>query len=74
MMAKKPTEMVTKALKGMLPKSKLGRAILKNVFIYEEGTWFVFVGTTPSPCPPPPNSEWNEQRKQPLIGTAYGKR
>ena len=35
MMVKKPTEMVTKALKGMLPKSKLGRAILKNVFIYE---------------------------------------
>lgn len=35
MMAKKPTEMVTKAVKGMLPKNKLGRAILKNLFVYE---------------------------------------
>jgi len=33
-MAKKPTLMVEKAVKGMLPKSKLGRAIFKNLYVY----------------------------------------
>ena len=35
MMAKKPTFMVEKAIKGMLPKSKLGRAMFKNLYVYE---------------------------------------
>lgn len=34
-MAKKPTLMVEKAVKGMLPKSKLGRAMFKNLYVYE---------------------------------------
>ncbi len=33
-MAKKPTLMVEKAVKGMLPKSKLGRAMYKNLYVY----------------------------------------
>ncbi|MGV4461009.1 50S ribosomal protein L13 [Ornithobacterium rhinotracheale] len=33
--AKDATGLVEKAIKGMLPKNKLGRAILKNVKIYE---------------------------------------
>ena len=31
---KKPTALVEKAVKGMLPKSKLGRAIFKKLFVY----------------------------------------
>jgi large subunit ribosomal protein L13 len=34
-MTKKPTFMVEKAVKGMLPKNKLGRAIIKNLYVYE---------------------------------------
>ncbi len=34
MLDKKPTEIVRKALRGMLPKTKLGRALIKNVYIY----------------------------------------
>jgi len=34
MMAKKPTDIVEKAVRGMLPKSKLGRAQLKKLFLY----------------------------------------
>jgi large subunit ribosomal protein L13 len=34
-MAKKPTFMVEKAVKGMLPKSKLGRALFNNLYVYE---------------------------------------
>ena len=34
MMAKKPTFMVEKAVKGMLPKNKLGRAMFKNLYVY----------------------------------------
>lgn len=34
-MAKKPTLMVEKAVKGMLPKNRLGRAIFKNLYVYE---------------------------------------
>ena len=33
-MAKKPIHMVEKAVKGMLPKNKLGRAMYKNLFVY----------------------------------------
>ncbi|MBL1233336.1 MAG: 50S ribosomal protein L13 [Flavobacteriales bacterium] len=35
MMAKKPIFMVEAAVKGMLPKNKLGRAIFKNLYVYE---------------------------------------
>ncbi len=33
-MAKKPTFMVEKAIKGMLPKSRLGRALFGNLYVY----------------------------------------
>jgi large subunit ribosomal protein L13 len=36
-MAKKPIFMVEKAVKGMLPKNKLGRAMFKNLYVYEGG-------------------------------------
>lgn len=35
MMAKNPRKILENALKGMLPKNRLGRAIAKNVHIYE---------------------------------------
>lgn len=31
---KKPTALIETAVKGMLPKSKLGRAIIKKLFVY----------------------------------------
>ena len=34
MMAKKPTDVITLAVKGMLPKGPLGRAMLKKLFVY----------------------------------------
>jgi len=34
MLAKKPTELITKAVKGMLPKNSLGRAQLKKLKVY----------------------------------------
>jgi len=34
MMAKKPTAMVEKAIKGMLPKNKLGSSLFRNLFVY----------------------------------------
>jgi len=34
LMAKKPTAMVEKAIKGMLPKNKLGSALFRNLFVY----------------------------------------
>ena len=36
-MRKHPTRMVEIAVKGMLPKNKLGRALFKNLFVYEGG-------------------------------------
>jgi large subunit ribosomal protein L13 len=33
-MAKKPTFMVEKAIKGMLPKNRLGSAMYRNLFVY----------------------------------------
>ncbi|TVR14003.1 MAG: 50S ribosomal protein L13, partial [Balneolaceae bacterium] len=33
-MEKDPTALVTKAVKGMLPKSKLGKQLLKNLRVY----------------------------------------
>ncbi len=35
LMKKKPTAMVEKAVKGMLPKNRLGRAIFSNLHVYE---------------------------------------
>jgi large subunit ribosomal protein L13 len=32
---KKPTSVIESAVKGMLPKSKLGRAMFKKLFVYE---------------------------------------
>lgn len=32
--AKKPTAVVEKAVKGMLPKSRLGRELFRNLFVY----------------------------------------
>lgn len=34
MLAKNPTEIIRKAVKGMLPKNRLGSVLLSNVFIY----------------------------------------
>ena len=34
LMAKKPTAMVEKAIKGMLPKNKLGADLFRNLFVY----------------------------------------
>ena len=34
MMAKKPTEVITHAVKGMLPKGPLGRAMIKKLHVY----------------------------------------
>lgn len=36
-LAKDPTGLVTKAVKGMLPKNRLGRAIFKNLHAYSGG-------------------------------------
>lgn len=34
LMAKKPTAVVEKAIKGMLPKNKIGSAMYKNLYVY----------------------------------------
>ena len=34
MLAKHPERVIEHAVKGMLPKSRLGRAVLKNLFVY----------------------------------------
>ena len=34
MLAKDPTSLVTKAVKGMLPKNRLGRKLLTNLRVY----------------------------------------
>lgn len=34
LMAKHPTAMVEKAVKGMLPKNRLGSALFKNLYVY----------------------------------------
>ena len=33
-----PVEMIERAVKGMLPKGRLGRAMYKKLFVYAEGT------------------------------------
>ena len=35
LLAKQPTRIIEKAVKGMLPKNKLSRAILMNLYVYE---------------------------------------
>lgn len=35
LMAKKPTSVMEKAIKGMLPKNKLGSALFRNLHVYE---------------------------------------
>ena len=35
MIEKYPVEMVERAVKGMLPKNRLGRQIFKQLFVYE---------------------------------------
>jgi len=35
LMSKKPTAMVEKAVRGMLPKNKLGSAVFRNLYVYE---------------------------------------
>jgi large subunit ribosomal protein L13 len=35
LMAKKPIAMVEKAVKGMLPKNRLGRELYRNLFVYQ---------------------------------------
>lgn len=35
LMAKKPTAMVEKAIKGMLPKNRLGSQMFRNLWVYE---------------------------------------
>lgn len=34
LLEKKPTEVITKAVKGMLPKNALGRQLLRNLRVY----------------------------------------
>jgi len=35
LLTKKPTSLVEKAVKGMLPKNRLGNAVFKNLYVYE---------------------------------------
>ena len=35
MIEKYPEEMIERAVKGMLPKGRLGRAMYKKLFVYE---------------------------------------
>jgi len=37
LMVKHPTAVVEKAVRGMLPKSKLGNALIKNLYVYAGG-------------------------------------
>lgn len=37
MIEKYPVEMIERAVKGMLPKGRLGRQMYKKLFVYEEG-------------------------------------
>jgi large subunit ribosomal protein L13 len=46
--AKKPTDLVEIAVKGMLPKTKLGRAMVKKLFIYQ-GTEHPHAAQKPKP-------------------------
>ena len=37
MISKYPVEMVERAIKGMLPNGRLGRAMYKKLFVYDDG-------------------------------------
>ena len=37
MISKYPVEMVERAIKGMLPNGRLGRAMYKKLFVYADG-------------------------------------
>jgi large subunit ribosomal protein L13 len=34
LLAKKPTELIMRAVKGMLPKNSLGKALFRNLYVY----------------------------------------
>jgi large subunit ribosomal protein L13 len=38
LLSKKPTAVVERAVKGMLPKSRLGSVMFRNVFVYADAT------------------------------------
>jgi large subunit ribosomal protein L13 len=38
LIARRPNLMIERAVKGMLPKNKLGRAMVKKLFVYEGAT------------------------------------
>lgn len=46
LMKKKPTSMVEKAVRGMLPKNRLGRALFRNLYVYD-GTEHPHAGQQP---------------------------
>ncbi len=48
MFTKKPTAVIEKAVRGMLPKNKLGRAMIKKLFVYE-GSEHPHVAQQPKP-------------------------
>jgi large subunit ribosomal protein L13 len=48
MMDKKPFDVLEKAVRGMLPKTKLGRAMIKKLFMYE-GTEHQHAAQKPQP-------------------------
>jgi len=37
LLLKKPTEAISRAVAGMLPKNRLGRALMKNLYVYSDG-------------------------------------
>lgn len=48
MLEKKPFDILEKAVRGMLPKNKLGRAMIKKLFLYE-GTEHPYTAQKPEP-------------------------
>jgi len=36
MMKRKPNNVIKKAIRGMMPKSKLGRVMFKKLYVYED--------------------------------------
>jgi large subunit ribosomal protein L13 len=48
MLEKKPFDILEKAVRGMLPKNKLGRAMIKKLFLYE-GTEHPHTAQQPEP-------------------------
>jgi len=48
MFTKKPIAVIEKAVRGMLPKTKLGRAMIKKLFVYE-GTEHPHLAQKPEP-------------------------